>query len=175
MKKFISIFILIITAMFAHASAFANTADTVVIEHDLIGSVYVNTPFAGGIVYASNPYVSSDGFAVISLTSTVLSMLTTTLTSIARIDPMPVAATITGGYVNEDKRISIDAVGLLMFIGSFAASIAGYDFGLKNDIFAIVPVCPVVITQGTEHSFGFIEAEKYRLQYGLYFYFSKDF
>lgn len=176
MKKLICIWMLLIGLFYA-SGLYAESGK---IYSDSTGSIYIDSTNGVLSLYSQrpDPYKSSPTYSALSQTVTSLSLFETGI-NLLWADMTGILTKMTGMSYKEDseeRRSYLYPGNILLFLGcSLALSITGYEFGLKNDILVILPVCPVVVTQGNERGFSFREANRYELHYGLYFYFSKDF
>ncbi len=76
---------------------------------------------------------------------------------------------------SQGPRQGIYAAEVLLLLGALTASLFNYNLGFDNDILAIIPIMPIQVAAGGNNSFQTGNDRQYRVQYGIYFYFSRDF
>jgi hypothetical protein len=121
---------------------------------------------------------SGDTYARFSRIGTGLSVFTTSFVYMSGYDNL----NLENGLMNlsyykgndENRQLAFYPMNVMMLLGAFSASVCNYNFGFDSDLLAIMPVFPIVITHSNEGSFSYREAREYKLQYGIYFYFSRN-
>ncbi len=73
------------------------------------------------------------------------------------------------------QREGIFAGEILLLLGALTASLFNYNLGFDNDLLAIIPILPVQVSAGNINTLSDGNDKLYSVQYGFYFYFSRDF
>ncbi len=124
-------------------------------------------------------FSSSSSYRSMSRAGTGLSIFATGLVHVTGINPVYVIDIVTGTPYSRTEPIQINrnrnAGDLMMFLGTFSATLANYQFGNKNDILALLPMYPVTVSSIDNNTSGFRESSRYMFQLGFFFYFSRDF
>ncbi len=82
---------------------------------------------------------------------------------------------VTIDHISGNTGSGIYAGEMLLLLGTLSASLFNYSFGFNNDLLAVIPIFPVEVSaEGTTSTYGKSE-QQIRLQFGIYFYFSRDF
>jgi len=82
---------------------------------------------------------------------------------------------VTIDHLSGNTGSGIYAGEMLLLLGTLSASLFNYRFGFSNDLLAVIPIFPVEVSaEGTPSTYGKSD-QQIRLQFGIYFYFSRDF
>jgi hypothetical protein len=172
MQKIIYIVILIVM------TGLSGFGQSLVLEKNLDGEIQIHMGNISGLKTETSSDASGDSYARFSRIGTGLSVFTTSFVYASGYENLD----LENGFMNlsyykgndDNRQLAFYPMNIMMLLGAFGASVCNYHFGFDSDLLAIMPVFPIVITHSNEGSFSYREAREYRLQYGIYFYFSRN-